>query len=104
MRKRIIGFLGSKIIYSNFVVGVIAGILLSIILAISPDWNIYSFMMFIVWAVMLLLLDPIVNLGFILTFCPIIFVCEPKERIGVAISFFMFILINWLLNHKKAPR
>jgi hypothetical protein len=103
MKNKIIGFVGSVKIDSNFIIGILAGIALSMILILSSEWNIYFFLMFLVWAIMLLLLNPRVNLGFILSFCPIIFLSAPKDRLDVAISFLIFLLINYLLHNKKAP-
>ena len=104
MKKRIIGFIGSIVIDTNFVVGIIAGILLSVILVISNEWSIYYFLMFIVWALMLLLLDPLVNLGFILSFCPIAIIFKSNERIEIALAFFTFILINYFIYRKKEKK
>ncbi len=83
----------------NFFVGLFMGLVLSTILVLNT-WNDSFLALFITWALLILILNAAISLGFVLGFCLIVLIFGPKNHYEIILSLIILILLNFFLFFK----
>ena len=108
MKAKIIDFWESRVIDSEFIIGVIIGLVFNIIIIAAVQmqvisWTIGTISMTIILSLGTLMIAPTVNIGFIVGLYLLTFCFDPKENINFLIIFIVFLFLNFFSYKKTKP-